>query len=65
MSEIEELQLELDALLCKQSLEKLLDLSVYFEVEETVEDRSRSQLVKLIRNAIEVVVSNPKEGVVN
>ena len=65
MSEIEELQLELDALLCKQSLEKLLDLSVYFEVEETVEDRSRSQLVKLIRIAIEVVVSNPKEGVVN
>ena len=38
MSEFKELQLELDALLCKQSLEQLLGLSIYFEVEETVED---------------------------
>ena len=61
MSEIEDLQLELDALLCHQSIEKLLELSILLKVEESSEDKSRSQLVKIIRNTIEEAISNPTE----
>ena len=61
MSEIEDLQLELDALLCHQSIEKLLELSILLKVKESIEDKSRSQLVKIIRNAIEEAISNPTE----
>ena len=49
MSDTDDLQLELDALLCKQNVEQLLELAVYFDVEEAVEGRSRCQLVRIIR----------------
>ena len=55
------LQLELDALLCKQNVEQLLELAVYFDVEEAVEGRSRCQLVRIIRNAVKETLSHPKE----
>ena len=61
MSDSDNLQLELDALLCKQSVEQLLELAVYFDIEEGVDGRSRCQLVKIIRNAVEETLSNSKE----
>ena len=61
MSNTDDLQLELDALRCKQTVEQLLELAVYFDVEEAVEGRSRCQLVRIIRNAVEETLSHPKE----
>ena len=61
MSEIEDLQVELDALLCHQSIEKLLERSILLKVKESIQDKSRSQLIKIIRNAIEDAISNPTE----
>ena len=53
MSQIEDLQLELDSLLCKQSTEALVELCGYFEVKNSVDGKSRSELVRLIRNDVE------------
>ena len=61
MSNTDDLQLELDALLCKQTVEQLLELAVYFDVEEAVEGRSRCQLVRIIRNAVEETLSHPRK----
>ena len=61
ISDTDDLQLELDALLCKQNVEQLLELAVYFDIEEAVEGRSRCQLVRIIRNAVEEALSHPKE----
>jgi len=50
MSQTEDLQLELDSLICKQSVEKLLELCGYLEVKDPIDGKSRSELVKIIRN---------------
>ena len=39
----------------------MLELAVYFDVEEAVESRSRCQLVRILRNAVEETLSHPKE----
>ena len=39
----------------------MLELSILLKVKESIEDKSRSQLVKIIRNAIEEAISNPTE----
>ena len=61
MSEIEDLQLEFDSLLCQQSVEKLSEICVYLKVEELVDGKSRSQLVKIIRNVVDNVLLDPKD----
>ena len=53
MSQIEDLQLELDSLLCKQSTETLVELCGYVEVKDSVDGKSRSELVRIIRNDVE------------
>ena len=57
MSQIEDLQLELDSLLCKQSIDKLVELCGYFEVKDPVDDESRSELLKIIINDVENTLS--------
>ena len=61
MSDFESLQLELDSLVCQQTVAKLTELVTYLEIEETVEGKSRMQLVKIIRNAIDKIVGKPGE----
>ena len=53
MSQIKDLQLEHDSLLCKQSIDKVVELCGYFEVEGPVDKKSRSELVKIIRKDVE------------
>ena len=62
MSQIEDLQLELDSLMCKQSVEKLLELCGYFEVKDPVDGKSRSELVKIIRNDVENTLSTADDN---
>ena len=57
MSQIKDLQLELDSLICKQAIDKLVELYGYFEVKDPVDDKSRSELVKIIRNYVENTLS--------
>ena len=59
MGDIESLQLELDSLLCTASLEKLVELMLYLEIEETSEGKSKFQIVKIIRNTVEKTLSEP------
>ena len=40
---------------------KLTELIAYLEIEETIEGKSRMQLVKMTRNAIDRIVGNPGE----
>ena len=63
MSQIEDLQLELDSLICKQSVGKLLELCGYFEVKDPVDGKSRSELVKIIRNDVENTLSTEDDNV--
>ena len=57
MSQIEDLQLELDSLICKQRIDKLVEICGYFEVKDPVDGKSRSELVKIIRNDVENTLS--------
>ena len=57
MSQIEDLQLEFDSLICKQSIDKLVELCRYFDVKDPVDGKSRSELVKIIRNDVESTLS--------
>ena len=62
MSQIEDLQLELDSLICKQSIEKLLELCGYLEVKDPIDGKSRSELVKIIRNDVENTLSTADDN---
>ena len=59
MSELENLQLELDSLICQQTVSKLIDLIAHLQFNLNVEGKSRLELVKLIRTAIDDVVVDP------
>ena len=59
MSELENLQLELDSLICQQTVSKLIDLIAHLQFNVNVEGKSRLELVKLIRTAIDNVVVDP------
>ena len=60
-SDFEGLELELDSLVCQQTVAKLPELIGYLKVEETIVGKSRMQLVKIIRNAIDKIVGKPGE----
>ncbi len=59
MADIEGLQLQLDSLLCLASEEKLSDLVEYLKIEETIEGKSKFNVIKLLRNSIEKTLSTP------
>ena len=61
MSDFEGMQFELDSLVCQQTVAKLTELIGYLKFEETVEGKSRMQLVKIIRNSIDKIVGKPGE----
>ena len=62
MSQIEDLQLELNSLLRKQSTETLVELCGYFEVKDSVDGKGRSELVRLIRNDVENTLATADEN---
>ena len=64
MSQIEDLQLELDSLICRQSIEKLLELCCYLEVKDPIDGKSRSELVKIIRNDVENTLSTADDDMI-
>ena len=43
------------------SIEKLSEISVYLKVEELVDGKSRSQLVKIVRNVVDNILLDPKD----
>ena len=45
MPQIKDLQLELDSLISKQSIDSLVELCGYFEVKDPFDGKSRSELV--------------------
>ena len=53
MSQIEDVQLELDSLLCKQSTETLVEICGYFEAKNSADGKRRPELVRIIRNDVE------------
>ena len=61
MSHIEDLQFELDSLLCKQSIDKLVELCSHFAVKDPVDGKSRSELVRIIRNTVEDTFSTAND----
>ena len=62
MPQIEDLQLELDSLICKQSIDKLVELCGYFQVKDPVDGKNRSELVKIIRNDVENTLSTADDN---
>ena len=57
MSQTEDLQLELDLLLCKQYSDKLSELCGYFQAKDPIYGKSRSELVNILRKDVEDTLS--------
>ena len=56
---VETLQLQFESLICKQSLTQLVDICNYLKIEESIEDKTALQIVKIIRYFVEKVVATP------
>ena len=56
---VETLQLQFESLICKQNLTQLVDIWNYLKIEESVEDKTALQIVKIIRNFVEDVIATP------
>ena len=56
---VETLQLQFESLICKQNLAQLVDTCNYLKIEESVEDKTALQIVKIIRHFVEDVVATP------
>ena len=56
---VETLQLQFESLICKQELAQLVDICKYLKIEESVDDKTALQIVKIIRNFVEKVVASP------
>ena len=56
MAETEEIQLEFESALCAQTVGKLVELSQHFKIEISPEVKSKSQIIKLIREHVEDVL---------
>ena len=50
MAEIEDLQVELESIICIQKLERLIDLAKYFKLEIDPEVKTKLTAIKLLRN---------------
>ena len=53
---VETLQLQFESLICKQELAQLVDICKYLKIEESVDDKTALQIVRIIRNFVEKVV---------
>ena len=56
---VETLQLQFESLICKQNLAQLVDTCNYLKIEESVEDKTALQIVKIIQHFVEDVVATP------
>ena len=58
MVEIEDLQVELESIICVQKLERLIDLAKYFKLEIDPEVKTKLTVIKLLRKHIEETIAN-------
>ena len=61
MSEIDDLELELDSLLNQRTGEQLSQLFTYLKIAGSVEGKTKLQIIKLIRIHVEKLISEPGE----
>ena len=60
MAETEDLQVELESIICVQKLERLIDLAKYFKLEIDPEVKKKLTVIKLLRKHIkETIVNEP------
>ena len=60
MADIELLELEVESLLCKQTLEKLTELAKNIGVKDDISKFSKLRVIKEIRKIVEETISNPE-----
>ena len=65
MSDPESLQLKFEALVCQQSSDQLLKLVEFLKIKDPVSKKSKVQVVKIIRNFVEKLISDPGEIDIN
>ena len=58
MAEIEDLQVELESIICVQKLERLIDLAKYFKLEIDPEVKTKLTVIKLLRKHIDETIAN-------
>ena len=58
MAEIEDLQVELESIICVQKLERLIDLAKYFQLEIDPEVKTKLTVIKLLRKHINETIAN-------
>ena len=58
MTEIEDLQVELESIICVQKLERLIDLAKYFKLEIDPEVKTKLTVIKLLRKHIDETIAN-------
>ena len=57
MAEIEDLQVELESIICVQKLERLIYLAKYFKLEIDPEVKTKLAVIKLLRKHIEETIA--------
>ena len=57
MAEIEDLQVELESIICVQKLERLIDLAKYFKLEIDSEVKTKLAVIKLLRKHIKETIA--------
>ena len=57
MAEIEDLQVELESIICVQNLARLIDLAKYFKLEIDPEAKTKLAVIKLLRKHIEETIA--------
>ena len=58
-SELETLQLQFDSLLCQQTPEQLTKLVSYMKISDSVDDKNRLEIVRIVRKHIDEVLTDP------
>ena len=58
MAEIEDLQVELESIICVQKLERLIDLAKYFKLEIDPEVKTKLTVIRLLRKHIDETIAN-------
>ena len=57
MAKIEDLQVELESIICVQKLKRLIDLAKYFKLEIDPEAKTKLAVIKLSRKHIEETIA--------
>ena len=55
------MQLQFEALVCQQSSDQLLKLVEFLKIKDPVSEKTKVQVVKIIRNFVEKLISDPGE----